>query len=75
VLCGYLDFVNNQILSLGFLKETKKKKSELKGPLGSSSYFQKVKRIFTSFMKELAKKEARVAGQFFHYYFNFFLFL
>jgi hypothetical protein len=43
--------------------------------MGSSSYFKKSQRIFTSFMKELAKKEARVAGQFFHYYFFLFLFL
>jgi hypothetical protein len=69
VLCGYFDFVNNQILSLGFWKE-RKKKSESKGPW-DHPVISKSQRIFTSFMKELAKKEARVTGQFFHYYFIF----
>jgi hypothetical protein len=43
VLCGYFDFVNNQILSLGFLKERGKTKSELKGPWDHPVISKKVK--------------------------------
>jgi len=70
VLCGYFDYVNNQILSLGFFeKKGKKKISELKGPW-DHPVISKSQRIFTSFIKELAKKEARGCWTVsFHYYF------